>query len=263
MKRGGVAAKVAGAMLVIVCVLSTSACVKVPAQAVVLSRTVGERLPDLQASHEKFVSAYFQLSRERVDDFLDQRWIPTFLGNFVVESKLMDQLENVSPLTPAQNAQLKARLEQAGITGGDQDKVFRAVSNALGDPDRGQLVLLFSESALKKIEAKKKALISPIDDQERKVLAELRNVYAQLQQAQSTVTAHLSSVQKVTEEQDQVLQRLGLLKTRDEVVEKAIDTNQQIMGIINAGQEAGETLDKLERFIDTLGPAGAGSQPPK
>src|SRR3954469_569520 len=92
-----------GAALLIFFALAFSSCVRVPPQAVVLSRTVGERLPDLQASHEAFVSAYFDVARQRVDDFLDQRWIPTFLGKFVQDADLMQKLENVQPLTSEQS----------------------------------------------------------------------------------------------------------------------------------------------------------------
>jgi DNA repair ATPase RecN len=216
----------------------------------------------LQASHEAFVSAYFQLSRQRVEDFLDQRWIPTFLGNFVEQSNLMQALENVRPLTDAQNTHLQANLQSAGISPADQAKVIQAVDNAFGDPDRGKQVLLFSEAALKQIQIKRKALLAPIDEQERKSLDELRKVYAQVQQAQDAVTAHLSSVQKVTEEQDQVLERLGLLKTRDAVIDKALETNQEIMSVLDAGKSAEQTVTDLETIVKQLGSQGSGQNPP-
>jgi hypothetical protein len=241
-----------GVALVVVCCLPFSGCVKVPAQAVVLSRTVGERLPDLQASHEAFVSAYFDVARQRVDDFLDQRWIPTFLGKFVKDADLMQKLENVQPLTSEQNTQLQARLQESGISPTDQAKVIRAVNTTFGDPDRGKLVLLFSEAALKQIEAKRKSLLNPIEEEERQSLEELRKVYAQVEQAQSTVTAHLSSIRKVSEEQDQVLARLGLLKERDAIIENALQTNQQIMGVLDAGKDAEKTVQELEGIANKL-----------
>ena len=248
--------------LLLICLFTIGGCVRVPPQAVVLSRTVGERLPDLQASHEAFVSAYFQVSRERIQDFLDQRWIPTFLGKFVAESKLMDQLENVKHFTDQQNTALQAKLQSAGISSDEQAKVIKAVNDAFGDPDRGKLVLLFSESALKQIELKRKALLDPIDAQERSSLEELRRDYAQLEQAQATVTAHLSSIQKVTDEQNQVLARLGLLKSRDAIIDKALQTNQQIMSILNAGDDAENTVKQLGEAIKKLGiPTVNPSQP--
>src|SRR3954467_6479052 len=138
--------KIAGALLM-VCCMPFNGCIKIPAQAVVLSRTVGERLPDLQASHEAFVTAYFDVARQRLEDFLDQRWIPTFLGKFVQDADLVQKLENVQPLTSEQNARLQVKLQESGISPADEIKVLRAVNSAFGDPDRGKLVLLFSEAA--------------------------------------------------------------------------------------------------------------------
>src|SRR5215467_3017542 len=94
-------------------------CARVPSQAVVLSRTVGQRLVDLQGSHEAFVRAYFQVTRQRLNDFLVNQWTPTFLGNFVETSDLMNRLENVQPLTEEQKARLLASLQAASISSAD------------------------------------------------------------------------------------------------------------------------------------------------
>jgi len=244
--------RTAAALLSIVGIMNTAACVKVPSQAVVLSRTVGERLPDLQASHEAIARAYFQLARERVEDFLTQRWVPMFLGKFVEKSELMQKLENVEPLTNEQKTLLKAKLQEAGIAPVDQAKVIQAVSNAFGNPDRGKLVLLFSEAALEQIQLKRKSLLDPMDELERNTTDQLKRIYAQVQQAQDTVTAHLSSVQKVTEEQDKVLTRLRLLQSRDAILEQGLQANQEIMGILDAGKDAEKTADSLEDFVKNL-----------
>lgn len=227
-------------------ILSITSCARVPQQAVILSSTVGERIADLEASHEAFVSAYFGLTRDRIEDFLTERWIPTFLGKFVKEAKLVDELMSVQPLTSEQLTRLTTELQNANIQGAIQLKILQAVNSALGDPDRGELVLVFSELALKKIEERRNSLIDPIDELERRTLEELRKAYSQLKQAQSTVTAHLSSIRKVTEEQDKVLERLGLLRKRDQIVETAIKTSEEIMGILDAGKGAADTLKELE-----------------
>lgn len=74
---------------ILVSTIVNSGCAKVPPQAVVLSRTVGQRLVDLQSSHEAFVRAYFQVTRQRLNDFLVNERTPTFLGKFVETSDLM------------------------------------------------------------------------------------------------------------------------------------------------------------------------------
>lgn len=237
---------------IITLVMASSGCARVPSQAVVLSRTVGQRLVDLQTSHEAFVKAYFQATRARLEDFLVNQWTPTFLGNFVEKSDLMNQLENVQPLTGEQKAKLVASLQAAAISPSDQTKVLQAISNALGGPDRGKLVLQFSKAAMKEIEAKKKSLLNPIDELERQTLTELAKSYTQLQEAQSTVTAHLSSVSKVTEEQDKVLKQLGVLQQRDAIIDAAVNGNQKVMGILGSGNDPEKTLADLEDQLKAL-----------
>ncbi len=238
-------------VLLIVAALDAG-CARVPSQAVVLSRTVGQRLTDIQTSHEAFVRAYFQVTRQRLEDFLENQWIPTFLGKFVDESQLMNQLENIQPLTEEQKTRLKASLQAASISSSDQAKVLQAVGDALGSPDRGRLVIQFSKAALDQIEKKRKSLLGPVDELERQTLTELGRSYAQIEEAQSTVSAHLSSISKVTEEQDKVLKQLGLLEKRDAVVDKALSANDKLMGILNGGKDPEKTLSDLEEQIKNL-----------
>ncbi|HET8922562.1 MAG TPA: hypothetical protein VFN26_06150 [Candidatus Acidoferrum sp.] len=231
---------------------ASSGCVRVPPQAVVLSRTVGQRLTDLQTSHEAFARAYFQVTRQRLEDFLVNQWTPTFLSNFVDKAELMNKLENVQPLTDQQKARLVASLQAASISTPDQSKVIQAVGNALGSTDRAKLVLQFSEAAMEQIQLKRKSLLNPIDDLERQTLTELGRAYAQIQEAQNTVTAHLSSISKVTEEQDKVLKQLGLLEKRDAIIDKAVNANQTIMEILNGGKDPEKTMLDLEDQLKNL-----------
>lgn len=234
---------------VLVVVVTLSGCAKVPPHAVILSRTVGQRLTDLQASHEAFVRAYFQVTRQRLEDFLANQWIPAFLGKFVDKADLMNKLENVQPLTDQQEARLTASLQAASISPSDQAKIIHVVGSALGSTDRAKLVLQFSEAAIDQIQSKRKSLLNPIDDLERQTLTELGRAYTQIQQAQSVVTAHLSSISKVTEEQDKVLKQLGVLQERDAIIAKAVNTNQAIMEILNGGKDPEKTLlDLAEQF---------------
>lgn len=237
---------------ILVSTIANSGCAKVPPQAVVLSRTVGQRLVDLQSSHEAFVRAYFQVTRQRLNDFLANQWTPTFLGKFVETSDLMNKLENVQPLTDEQKARLLASLQAASISSSDQSKVMQSVSNALGSTDRGRLVLQFSKAAIEQIELKKKSLMDPVDELERQTLTELARSYTQIQEAQSTVTAHLSSISKVTEEQDKVLRQLGLFETRDAIIENAIDANQKIVDILGTNADPDKILTDLEEQLKNL-----------
>jgi hypothetical protein len=223
-----------------------AACATVPKQAVTLSAAVGTRLADMQSAHEKAISGYFQLTRERVESFLADRWIPDYLGALVKEADFVNVLTTAKGIKDDQETSLKAELDKAGVPKASQPGIVAAVSSAFANPERGKLALLFSEQAVQDIEAKRRSLLDPINAQEKLAMTELRTAYAQLIEAQSTVTGHLSSVRKVTEAQDDALARLGLLRQRDEAIDKAININEEVGGILNKGKNAIETLKDLE-----------------
>ena len=245
---------------IVLCVVSTAgaACATVPKQAVVLSAAVGTRLADMEAAHEKAISSYFQLTRERVESFLADRWIPDYLGALVKEADFVNVLVTAKGIKDDQESSLKAELDKAGVPKASQPGILAAVSSAFANPERGRLALLFSEQAVHDIEAKRRSLIDPINIQEKQALAELRGAYAQLIEAQSTVTGHLNSVQKVTEAQDEAIARLGLLRQRDEAIDKAININEEVGGILNKGKNAIETLKDLEARLKPASTPAAG-----
>jgi hypothetical protein len=223
-----------------------AACATVPKQAVTLSAAVGTRLADMESAHEKAVSGYFQLTRERVESFLADRWIPDYLGALVKEGDFVNMLIATKGIRKDQEVSLTAELDKAGVSKASQPGIVAAVSSAFANPERGKLALQFSEQAVQDIEAKRRSLIDPINAQEKQALAELRTAYAQLIEAQSTVTGHLNSVHKVTEAQDEAFAKLGLLRQRDEAIAKAININDEVGGILNKGKNAIETLKDLE-----------------
>ena len=223
-----------------------TACASVPKQAVTLSAAVGTRLADMESAHEKAISGYFQLTRERVESFLADRWIPDYLGALVKEGNFVNVLITAKGMKDDQETTVKAELDKAGVPKASQPEILASINSAFANPERGRLALLFSEQAIHDIEAKRRSLIDPINAQEKQALTELRSAYAQLIEAQSTITGHLSSVQKVTEAQDEAIAKLGLLRQRDAAIDKAININEEVGGILNKGKTAIETLKDLE-----------------
>lgn len=235
--------------------IALGACTTVSPEAVTLSEVVNHRVTAMQTSHEAFVRGYFNQSRERIEDFLIEKWIPEFLDQFVNDSTgtgedLLHEIENATPFDAAEIERLQKELRKRDIK--EIEATITATAAALGGGERGQSVLNFAEAAMGQIEKKRRALLDPIDDLERRTLQELGASYSQIQQAQGSVTSHLRSLSDVQEEQEQFLRRLQLLEKRDQFVERALAVNEGVTGILEAGKSIEETLTALENNLHTV-----------
>jgi regulator of sigma D len=193
-----------------------TACASVPPEAAELSRIAGQRVAALQAAHEAAITSYFELSRQRVEDFLDNRWVPQFLADFVPSSGLLQMMDT---------------------------------SRA-----KGQMLLQFSQAAIQQIELQRASLIEPLEAMERQTLRELRQSYAELNQIQSSLTAFVTSAQKVKATEDNVLKRLSLLSARDSAVNKAVSLNDKVVRLTASTDKATDIIKKLQDELSNLKP---------
>ena len=158
----------------------TSSCVSVPQEAVVLSNLVGTQIASHRASHEEFVHRYYARSRDVVELFLRDRWVPEYLETFVGESEVMELL--ITPDEVFGGDQLERLTEEilavSGIGEVRAPLVIQAVSRVIGNAERGQVMLDFAEVALAEIDAQRSELLNPLDRQEMEVLDHLAESYA-------------------------------------------------------------------------------------
>jgi hypothetical protein len=227
----------------------------VPQEAVVLSDFVGIQIAEHRASHEEFVRRYFEQSRDVVETFLRDRWIPEFLEDFVERSGVVPLLVTPEGVLPEDdvrrlNAELQAVTEISASAHAD---IIAAVSRALGDAERGQIMLEFAEAALAEIELQRAELIEPLDAQEQQVLGHLSRSYAQLQQAQAQVTAHLASVREVTGAQDELLQLAGIREVRDDALRAAVDLSDRLTAAAKAGESAADAIEEIKKILAASG----------
>jgi len=127
--------------------------------------------------------------------------------------------------------------------------VIEAVSRVIGDAERGQVMLDFAEVALAEIEAQRSELLDPLDRQEEDVLNHLAESYAQLELAQTQVTAYLASAQEVTRSQDEILQAMGIRNVRNDALDRAVRLSDDLAAAAKAGDTAAEALEKMREII--------------
>lgn len=237
--------------IVCLAIVGSTACASIPREAIELSEVASRRVADTQAAHETLVQSYFQLSRDRIEDFLQYRWTPAFLATFVSDAGLMDSLLNPSVLSEAQRQRLRRDLARM-VSLRDQplDRTIEAVNSAFADPERGQIVLEFAEAAIRQIERQRRELLVPIDSLERLLLNELRANYAEMMGIQSAISAYLRSAHDVQAGQEEVLRRLNLLRARDRLVADAITLNESVVTMTD---QAGEAEHVLRTIREKLG----------
>jgi hypothetical protein len=158
-----------------------SGCATVPPEAARLSRTVGEDLTAVQASYRSLVHRHFSGLREQVNDYIDLRWRPVYLREFITRGEL-------------------AKLAGAS----DPVEVLEGVEDWVG-------------IAMEEIEAKRRTMLDPISRQEDSLLTNVDEAFARLLRANAAVTAHLVSLRKVQAAQDQTLEDLRLRGLRDRI----------------------------------------------
>jgi predicted nuclease with TOPRIM domain len=118
------------------------------------------------------------------------------------------------------------------------------------DPARAERQMLatvnfWSRTAIKKIEEKKASLLTPLEHDENELVTAVDNAFARLHIANATITAHLNSLRKVREVQDEALAALDLKELQDKINEMLISMSEKAMKGLKAIEKADGLLDQF------------------
>lgn len=161
--------------------LVTAGCATVPREVVLLSQGMGEDLGDVEVSYRALIRTHFESLRRQVSTFIDTRWKPAYLREYIQRGQLVE---------------LATASDPAEVLEGVEDWV---------------------DVALEEIAAMRAGLLEPIDRQEDTLLVAVDEAFVRLTRANAAITAHLHSLRKVQEEQDRLLERAGLKSLRDRI----------------------------------------------
>lgn len=228
-------------------------CIRAPRATVQLSEIMGEQVSQMQVSHEGFVKLYYEGLRQDIDQFLKDTWIPLFLGKAVENQDFRKDLDFAYALSKVNPDSVQIGLRQGASLPSDVEAaLFEGIQRAVsqGGAKLGQVLIDFGQAALLEVQLQRITMMQPVDEQERMVLEEIRDGYADLQRAQASIKGYLESAVQVEEERDVILERLGLLKTQKKVLNVALragDAASTVLEKAESGEEAvKEFLKKLE-----------------
>lgn len=194
-----------------------AACATVPRESVALSEELGARIASARAAHLRLLATYLDERRDRVDEFMDRVWSPTFMERYVPDSGILDSLAA---------APTAAR--------------------------KGELMRLFAEAGTREIARARAAKMRALDGVARRLERRIDAHYDEMRTLSQALTAHLRSAADVTEIREEMGRRLGLearpilpLDEVNERLERLITLGGDVEAIV-------EQVEALERSIREL-----------
>jgi hypothetical protein len=184
-------------------------CASIPKETVELSYAIGQDLDTIHASYTNLIHQYFENLRNQTNDFLEKKWTPTYLGNFIKKGKLISLAQDPDPV-----------------------KAFDGVS-------------AWVEIAITAIEKKKKDLIVPINDDEKNILKSVDDAFARIARGNAAITAQLNSIRKVQEVQDDALKALNVKDLRDLINNQLISASNKAASAIEQVAKAEKIMPDI------------------
>ncbi len=210
-----------------------SACAQVPKESVELSVAVGRDVTAAHESHRNLAQTLFARMKQDVNRFVDDVYAP-----FQIQYVLSRQKERQAK--------------------GNKDNLFSVTEAAVARPQDAQAqkdVLLVMQAIVKAIHADvedyRKLRLAPVLQQEEQVMAAIDRVYVQIQRGNAVVTAHLASIVRVHEVQDELLQQAGLEGLREKVGVKLSNTSTKLASFVDKAKAAEGTVDEVSAKVKT------------
>lgn len=194
--------------------LALSGCASIPPEAPELSAQLGARISSLEAAHVRLLQEFFREKRRRVDDFVQDVWVPVFAQEFFGD-----------PRTEA---------------------VWKQVVQSQDPKDRLRFITLVGPKLQEKINRKRIELIQPLDELEASIRDKLKAEYDQTRAINNTLTSFLHSASKVEENRKRYLDMIGV--TDKEIDRFVNETDQAVSELVDAARSIEERAKDAEKY---------------
>ena len=196
-------------------------CASSPPEAQALSSLIGRDLGRLQASHASLVRQRFAVLRSRAETFVDDVYRPYILRTTMEDLDLVEEIQ--------------------------------AAARGNGELDPLDVMEIYVDEALSRIEAFRRSLLAPIRDQEEAVLTELDQTYGALRDANAVITAHLASVRRLGDARSEALSGLGVPEDFEERLASGLAAfSNRVDELLLEASDAEETLEMLPARVRDL-----------
>ncbi|MGI9282846.1 MAG: hypothetical protein ACR2PX_24885 [Endozoicomonas sp.] len=198
--------------------LTMLGCVSIPQEAPTISAELGKRISAIEEANITLLNRFFDQKRAEVDRFIEQEWTPIFAKEVFSDSKVAD--------------------------------MWNQVVRSNNDRDRLKFLVLMGPRLQTKINAKRLALIQPLDDLERSIEDSIRADFNQTKAMNNTITSFLLSASEVAENRDRYLKMTGI---GDEQSSNWINqADKAVSGLLDSANDADGKIGSAEKYLSEL-----------
>ncbi len=204
--------------LILAAMLVLGGCASIPPEAPELSIQLGTRISSLESAHIRLLQEFFLEKRRRVDDFIQETWVPLFANEFFSDPV------NV--------------------------KMWNEVVQSQNPKDRLKFVTIVGPRLQSKINRKRIELIQPLDELEAAIKNKLKSEYDQTRAINNTLTAFLQSASKVEENRKRYLDMIGIT---DKEVDKLVnETGEAVSELVDAARSIQDRSKDADKYRGKL-----------
>jgi hypothetical protein len=186
---------------------------------------------DLEAVHVSYVALvhdHFERLRQARLDYVEKEWAPVMIKDFIDRGQLIQMAKGTVVFTGGQ---------------------FVAPDAANKETQLVDSVGTWARSAVRQMDTKKASLLNPLNAQEVALTKAVNDAFDQLSRGNSTITAHLNSLRKVQEVQDDALSALHLKDLRDNINNKLVQVSDVAAKELDDVRKVDKVVKQAEAFI--------------
>ncbi len=220
----------------VLAVLLVVSCVQIPRQSIELSAKMGQDIKAIYNAHTNLVNLYFNSLEGEINHFVDNVYAPYQIGLLIKAD--VDDLHD-----------------------GLDDTLAGALRDAPDSQEAAKMALENMESFISylrsDIENYRTELLMPVRQQRMEIVSGLDKSYLNLISANESITSHLSSIKKVKDTQNELLEQIGLeANFNEQMGQKIAEFSGKVSGIISQAekidQKSDSAIDQFKTIKDKI-----------
>lgn len=216
-------------IIIFFALVMTACTATVPKEVVELSYQMEKDLVQLQSTYIVLVKQHVALLKKQREDYLNNEWAPRLIESWITDGQLIE-------------------MANGDVIYDEDSDEFRAVTD-LNRQQQLRGIVLWANVAVEEIEAKRKELITPLEESEKKLIADINSSFSLIILGNQTISAHLNSIREVQNVQNELLKRAEWDGLRSSVSQKLSDlsteANDGLKEIRKLDKQASEQMEKL------------------